>query len=362
MKILHLETGRHLYGGARQVLYLARGLQLRSVEQTLVCPVGSEIEAAAIRHDLPVESVKMAGDADWMLTLRLRRLFRGLEPDIVHVHSRRGADTFGGRAARCADIPAVLSRRVDNPESRVGRRKYRDYDQVIAISRAVHDALTASGIVESLITVVNSGIDPADCQPRQSWERFLEICQLRDDALVVACVAQMIPRKGHADLLDAWPAVATAMPRARLLLFGQGPLQEKLEQRVRGTRHEKTVHFAGFQPDLLGFIGHVNLLVHPAYREGLGIAVLEAQAAGVPVVAYDAGGVPEIVANGVTGRLVTAGDKQALADAVIDLLQDHSGRRNLSRAARSRASAHFGVDQMVEGNLAVYRRVLRARQ
>ena len=137
MRILHVEAGRHLYGGARQVLYLARGLKLRSVEQTLVCPVGSEIEAAAIRHDRPVESVKMAGDADWMLTFRLRRLFRRLEPDIVHVHSRRGADTFGGRAARRADIPAVLSRRVDNPESRVGRRKYRDYDQVIAISRAV---------------------------------------------------------------------------------------------------------------------------------------------------------------------------------------------------------------------------------
>lgn len=118
----------HLYGGARQVLYLLEGLAERGVENLLVVPTGSAVGAKAGSGTARVEYIRMAGDLDLGVILRLYRIIRRESPDLVHLHSRRGADILGGVAARLAGVPALLTRRVDNPESRwlVGA-KYRLY-------------------------------------------------------------------------------------------------------------------------------------------------------------------------------------------------------------------------------------------
>ena len=177
---------------------------------------------------------------------------------------------------------------------------------------------------------------------------------------VVAVVAQLIPRKGHALLLEAWQMIRYRCPDARLLVFGAGPLREELEARVGpGAANEGgTVTFAGFRPDLRAFLGRVDLLVHPASREGLGIGLLEAQAAGVPVVACAAGGVPEAVADGDTGLLVEPGNPLALAEGVIKLLDDPNWRLQLGTAAAARIRAQFSPDRMTEAYIELYREVL----
>ncbi|MFP4607880.1 MAG: glycosyltransferase, partial [Thiohalospira sp.] len=118
MRILHVETGRHLYGGAAQVLYLLEGLARSGCESHLACPADSAIVKAARDAGIPVHDTGRGGDLAPAMALRLRRLLGRLRPDLVHVHSRRGADPWGGLAARWAGVPAVLSRRVDNPEPR----------------------------------------------------------------------------------------------------------------------------------------------------------------------------------------------------------------------------------------------------
>ncbi len=100
MHVLHLESGQRLYGGARQVLYLIDGLADQGVDSTLVCPVGSEIAVAGKSLGLPVRELPMHGALDLGFILRFRRLIGQLEPDVIHVHSRRGGDTMGGLAAR----------------------------------------------------------------------------------------------------------------------------------------------------------------------------------------------------------------------------------------------------------------------
>jgi glycosyltransferase involved in cell wall biosynthesis len=366
---VHVETGRHLYGGPRQVLLLMRGLEARGHCGTLVCAAGSEIESAARELGLTVNSVAMSGDVDAGFAWRLARLLRRLRPDLVHVHSRRGADTFGGLAARLSGIPAVLSRRVDSADPRglsllpqgLGRLKYAQYRCVIAISSCIHDQLAVLGVPASKRRLVRSAVPvvaDAECVSRES---FVSRFRLPADAFSMAIVAQLIPRKGHRFFLEAVAALRDAHPEIRSVLFGMGSLQAELAAQVAALGLDEHVHFAGFEPHLGRWIGHFDLLVHPAEREGLGVGVLEAQAAGVPVVGFRAGGLIEAVADGETGLLVTPGNVAALTAAMRSMIEDDQQRRRFAVAGPGRIRRDFGVEAMVEGNLAVYGEIIDER-
>ena len=113
MRIVHVESGRYLYGGARQVAYLIDALEQRGHDNALICPPGHALAARA--QSATVREVPMHGDLDFGMTGRLRRVFKELDADMVHVHSRRGADLFAGRACELDARAAVLTRRVDSP-------------------------------------------------------------------------------------------------------------------------------------------------------------------------------------------------------------------------------------------------------
>ena len=113
--VAHIELGAHLYGGAQQVLYLLRELSKTEVRSVLICPECSAVGEAAQAAGIDVEAIPYRGDLDWRATKRIREILTRLQVDLVHVHSRRGADIWGGLAARKFGLPCVLSRRVDNP-------------------------------------------------------------------------------------------------------------------------------------------------------------------------------------------------------------------------------------------------------
>jgi glycosyltransferase involved in cell wall biosynthesis len=359
MQVVQLETGRRVYGGARQVLLLARGLQARGVSTTLVCTAGGAVEAAATRAGLPTRPVPMGGDLDLPFVRRFARLLGELSPDLVHVHSRRGGEWLGGRGAARAGVPALLTRRVDRPVGGLlAGLGYRPYRHFVAISAHIRRQLEAAGVSAQRITLIRSAVDAALVEPNWSRERLAREFQLDPGQLLVGCIAQLIPRKGHDILIRAWREVAAACPAARLLLFGQGPLERRLRRAVRTAGVAGSVVFAGFREDLGDFLGRLDLVVHPALEEGLGLAVLEAQAAGVPVVAFRAGGVPEIVADGRSGYLVAAGDAPALAIAMTELLQNADRRRAFAEYAWQFAAREARVADMIAAHLTLYRRLL----
>ena len=146
MRVLHVEGGRHRYGGARQVLYLLDGLAQRGVTNGLICRAGSQMAAAAVGH-AEVFAMPMGGDLDLGLIPRIYFRTLQFDTDVLHLHSRIGADVMGGIAGRLAGGPAVHSRRVDNPESSWGAMlKYRLHDRVIAISEGIGEVLLAGEI------------------------------------------------------------------------------------------------------------------------------------------------------------------------------------------------------------------------
>lgn len=361
MKILHVEAGRHYYGGARQVVHILEGLAARGVDNVLACPQGGAIAQAAAPAARVVE-MPMGGDADALLAWRLARLIRAARPDLVHLHSRRGADTWGGVAARLTGTPCVLSRRVDNPEPPwLVALKYRLVDHVITISEGIRQVLLAEGLAPERVTCVRSAVDAGPYLAPVDPAAFRAEFGLPGDAQVAGMVAQLIPRKGHRYLLAALPALLARFPRLHVLLFGQGPMKGELRAACAAPPLAGRVHLAGFRHDLPRWLGGLDLLVHPADMEGLGVSLLQAGAAAVPIVAARAGGLPEAVAEDVTGLLIPPGDVAALGQAMARFLADPELCRRMGEAGRARILAEFSVEAMVAGNLAVYRRVLEGR-
>lgn len=361
MKILHVESGRHLYGGALQVVFLLRGLQARGDENLLACPPGSAIAEAAGPY-ARVHEIPMGGDLDLKLVRHLRRLIRSERPDLIHLHSRRGSDLWGGIAARLEGTPVVLSRRVDNPEPRwLVRIKYRLYGRVITISERIRDVLIGEGVEPARTVCVHSAVDTEQYRPGcPHRSEFLDRFGLAADERVVAMAAQFIPRKGHRTLLDALPEILCRHPRARFLLFGRGPQKERIGRLVRERDLQDRVVLAGFADDLHRVLPCVDLLVHPASLEGLGVVLLQASACGVPIVAAHAGGIPEVVRHGTNGMLVEPGDSAGLAQAVTRLLDEPDLRTAYGTAGVCIAREHFSLAAMAAGNRRVYLDVLNS--
>lgn len=359
MRVLHVESGRHLYGGALQVLFLLRGLQCLGGEQILVCAQDSAILRTALACADRVHGIPMRGDGDLMLIARLRRIVRNERPDLIHLHSRRGADVLGGIAARLAGVPVIVTRRVDNPEPPwlVGV-KYRLHSHVVTISEAIRQVLLAAGLPPDKVTCVPSAVDSDLYRPQAEHDWFRRTFALAREERTVGMVAQFIARKGHRTLLDAIPLVLRRHPRTRFLLFGRGPEQVAIQRGAEQRGLARHVVFAGFRDDLPRILPCLDLLVHPALLEGLGVALLQAAACGLPVVASRVGGIPEIVRGGENGELVAPGDPEELARAVNRLLADRALAARYGQAGRQRVLRGFSVRAMVEGNAAVYARVL----
>jgi glycosyltransferase involved in cell wall biosynthesis len=359
MKVLHVEAGKHYYGGARQVAYIIEGLAKRGVENLLACPIGAEI-AGAVGTTAQVHQIAMGGDLDLGMPVRLAKLIRTVRPDIVHLHSRRGADLWGGVAAKMAGVPCVLSRRVDNPEARWQvALKYRLFDHVITISEAIREVLLSEGVSPDKVTCVRSSVDAAPYLAPVDGDAFRREFGLPANAIVVGMVAQLIQRKGHFYLLDAITALRRDYPDLRVLLFGKGPLQAELEADITRRALGDIVFLAGFRNDLPKWLGGLDILAHPADMEGLGVSLLQASAAAVPIIASRAGGLPEAVVDGLNGLLIPRGDSAALTAALRRLLDDPALRRQMGAAGRARILAEFSVDAMVSGNLAIYNAVLK---
>ena len=358
----HIELGEHLYGGAQQVLYLLGELSKTEFRSVLICPEHSAVGEAARAAGIEVEAIPYRGDLDWRATKRIGEILTRHQVDLVHVHSRRGADVWGGLAARRLGLPCVLSRRVDNHERAWAvAAKYRLYDHVIAISEGIRDVLIADGLPRGKVSCVRSAVD---------WERFQKPADkaglvsrfhLHDDATVIGIAAQLIPRKGHDVLLEALSGLVARWPNLRVLVMGKGSSESAIREQIRTLNLGRHVQLVGFVEDLEHVLPSLDFLVHPARTEGLGVVLLQAASAGIAVIACDAGGMPEAVIDQETGLLVPPGDAGALTTAIDSLLSEPERAEAFGAKGRERMLASFSLSAMARGNVNVYRAVMAAR-
>ena len=207
--------------------------------------------------------------------------------------------------------------------------------------------------------MIPSGVDTQRYRPDPAArERLRAAFALRADALVVGVVSQLIERKRHSWLFALLPELLRERPELTIVCFGRGPLEGKLLVELAERGLSGRVVLAGFRSDLPSLVPGLDLLAHPAGREGLGLALLEAASAGVPVVACAVGGVPDVVVDGETGVLVPRDDAAALGRALRALLAAPAERARLGTAARLHVERRFDLGKLVAAHHSLYTRVL----
>lgn len=182
---------------------------------------------------------------------------------------------------------------------------------------------------------------------------------LDDKDVAVTCVAEFTSTKNHAFLLAAWRRVVREEPRGRLLLIGNGELQKAMERKVN-VENIPHVRFLGYRSDVPQLLQATDIFILPSRREGLPRSVMEAMAAGKPVVATDVRGSRDLVEHGVTGLLVKLGDVDGLAEALLRLIRDPGLRERLGQAGRAKIQA-YSIDRVIQEMSEIYARYLPKR-
>ena len=364
---LHVDTARTWRGGQNQVLLTVNGLRAIGERAALVAHPDGELRRRAA-EGLDLIPIAPRTEIDLTAAWRLSRAVKRLAPDVIHAHDPHGvamaalALSFGAGASRSGGrAPAlVAARRVDFhlKGNSFSRWKYRQVDCFIAASETIRQMLAADGVAEERTVTVHEGIDVDRVVAAQAVN-IHEAFFLPHGAPVVGNVAALVPHKGQRYLIEAAHLVVQQLSDARFVILGEGELREHLEKQVREHNLEKHVLLPGFRTDVLGCIKAFDLFVMSSVTEGLGTSLLDAMAASRAIVATTAGGIPEIVADGVNGLLVPPRDARALADAIVRALSDAAMRQRLGDAGFARVTERFTVDQMVAATAAVYARVAR---
>lgn len=358
MKILHIEGGAHLYGGSLQVFYLLRELSLKKIDNVLLCPTGSDLSAKSKPY-ASIYELDMKSDLDFFLIKKIINILKKENPDIVHLHSRKVAEIIGAVAAKTCNVPSILTRRVDNKENKLFiHLKYSLYNKIITISHGIKKVLVNQGLNPKKIVCVKSAVDYDLYSKAVDKEAFKNKLNLNTNSFLIGMIAQFIQRKGHEKLIYAVKNLLSEFKNIHVLLYGQGPLFNSIQNLVCDLKIERNFHFMGFVNDLENHIGGLDLVVHPAEKEGLGVSLLQASSAQVPVVATNVGGIPEVIKNNVNGYLIPNNDPVYIVEAIKKLINNYDLRKSFGKNGIQMVKRQFSLRSMVEGNLEVYKEIL----
>jgi sugar transferase (PEP-CTERM/EpsH1 system associated) len=362
-KILHVVDTLGIGGAELSVVKIVERTS-EDFRHVVCCIRNAGAAAPALRaHGVSVIELQQPPGSDWRLMLRIARVCRTVRPQIVH--TRNWGSMEGIIAARLARVPVIVhAEHGFNADDVGGTNRTRNrvrwalapfVDRVVAVSDHLRRWLVDTvGLPPTKVTVVRDGVDTRQFQPLSTRDRLRDLHGYSADEFVIGCVARLDPVKNHLVLLEATRLLAARAANTRLMLVGDGPERPVLERRVAELGLAGKVTFLGNRDNIADLLNTFDVFAIASLFEGTSNAIVEAMAAGLPVVATRVGGNPEVVHDGVTGQLVPVGAAAALAAAIeFYRVNDHT-RRQHGLAGRRRAEQVYSVEQMVSGYLSVY--------
>ncbi|WP_417473665.1 glycosyltransferase [Luteimonas mephitis] len=321
------------------------------------------------RVGVPVVCGGKRAGFDMGVLQRLRETARDLRPVVVHTHNfvpsyYAAAAIAGLRGVVLVNTCHNMGARLAAPRLRaLYRWSVRRTRRVAMVGQQVHERLLALGIAPPARTeVVPNGIPLARHGTAPAARGLArQALGLPDDALVVGCVGRLVEVKNHRLLLEQLPALLANFPPLQLVLIGDGPLAPELQARAQELEVVDQVLMPGARDDVNTLLPAFDVFALPSLTEGLSIALLEACAASLAIVASDVGGNPEVITDGVTGRLVAPTDGTSLRATLADLLGDAALRARLGAAARQWVEANGSVEIMRDRYDAFYAEAMAGR-
>jgi len=349
-------------GAERALVHLVTRLDRTRWEPAVFCLSGPGALVEPLeRARVPVTCFGARGKRDWKVLFRLRRELKNFRPQILQTFLFH-ANFLGRIAAALAGVPHCVSGiRVAERRSRwplwLDRLTNRLVDTNVCVSRAVADfSASEAGLATSKLEVIPNGVDVDAFAGAAPVER--SSLGLPAEARIVLSVGRLDPQKGLTYLIDAAVGLASRFPDVHFVFVGNGPQRRELEGRVASLKLTGRMHFLGWRPDVPGILTLATCLVLPSLWEGMPNVVLEAMAAGLPVVATRVEGVAELVVPGETGILVAARSASELTEGLSQVLSAPERARQMGAAGQERVKALFSWEKMTELYDALYRRLL----
>lgn len=357
MKLLYVTEATGWTGGANQIWLTSQELIKRGHEVRVACAEDAELGQRLTRAGVPVEPFRIRQDYDMWRGRDLARIARARGIDLIHAHHPRAHGLSVMAGYLLGSTPIVVTRRVIFPIKKniFSLLKYRvkRVDRYVAVCLPIVDRLAEVGVDRDRISVIPSGIDVA------RWEavRRARAGVSGRRPWVVTTVGHYAYFKGQDLLLEAAARVIGKVPDVRFRFVGRDTqaLAGPAERAGVGAH----VELLGERADIPELLADSHLFVMPSLSEGIGTALIEASAAGLPVVATDVGGLPEVVENGVTGTLVTPNDPGRLAQAILRCLEDYPAAEAMAERGRERVTGIFSVGAVVGRLLELYEDVRR---
>lgn len=357
IKIMHVVLSLDCGGLEHLVVELSNALN-RGKFCPSICCLDRKGDLGKKAADLGIEVVEMhrKPGVDLALIFKLAHIFWKKKVDIVHTHNP-SAHFYGTLAARLALVPTVINTRhgVGIKAAPVGNALiWRLTNKVIAVSERVRDKLLKNDRLKpgKVITIPN-GVDTEKFESKDIRIKKNDL-GIEETAPLIGIVARLSGEKDHKTLLNAFAIVNQNLHRARLLVVGDGFLRKNLEEICREKGLNGTVLFLGYRDDIPDLLKLMDVFVLSSVSEGLSLTLLEAMAAGKPIVATQVGGNPEVVVDKVTGRLVPPGAPQALAEALMDILTNSDMAREMGLRAQERVKRLFSLPRFVKDHEALY--------
>jgi glycosyltransferase involved in cell wall biosynthesis len=358
MTILHVSSAKSWRGGEQQIAYLLEELAKRGISQEVFCPANTPLADFCKKHNIMHTTYRKRFSVNPLVARQLAKLSSQQNCDLVHLHDSH-AHTFGCMAAALFGMktPLVLHRRVDYPAGNnvFSRWKYNhpQIKAIICVSAFVKAVLENTVREVSKMQVVYSGVD-LNRFTQKKGDILRREFQVPKGHYIVANVAAITEQKDyHTFVRTAAHLVRYGLP-IRFFIIGEGKQRADIERYVAEQGLSKHIVFTGFRKDIAAIFPEIDLLLFTSRKEGLGTTLLDAQGYGVPIVATNVGGIPEIVEAGKTALLAESGDDTSLAEQVRFLLENKDFREGMVEQARQSA-VRFSKEHMAAGVTNIYK-------
>lgn len=368
IKVLHIIGGGEFGGAERHILNLAGAMEPQAAEITVCCLFSAPFVHIASEAGINVLAIPMRHKLDFGVVGKLTSLIRKGAFDLIHTHGVR-ANLLGRLAARQAgkkkvittvhsllerDYPGLLSCLANSWIERLTRGWT---DHFITVSQGLKDQLVSRGVPGNKITVIYNGIVPDEFSPSEEPGAARGKLGFHPGTPLVGIVARLHAVKGHRYFLEAAREVLLQRSDAQFVVVGDGLCRSALEAMACRLGLTGKVVFTGFMEDVRPLMADLDLLVISSLWEGFGLTAVEAMALGVPVVATEVGGLPEVVLHGETGLLAPPANAAALAKSIVWMLEHPGATGEMAKKGEKAVREKFNATVMARRTEELYRRV-----
>ncbi len=358
LHFLHISTAQPWRGGEQQLVYLFEELHQQNIKQTIVCTKKSALEKHCIESGKQFISLQKKGSFDIAFAYQLKKISG--ENSILHVH-----DSHAHTAAVLSSIlfrnkaPIIVSRRVD---FKIGdnflstfKYNYRSVKKIICVSDAIKKIISPEIKDQTKLVTIHDGVDLNKFEiGKISKTKLRSEFTIPDDYYLIGNVAALAPHKDYYTFIDTASILIQKNIKAKFVMIGEGPERKKLEAYIKQKNMSEHIIMTGFRNDIKEILPELDIFLITSETEGLGSSILDAMLCKVPVVATNAGGIPEIIKHHETGLLAPIKNSITLAENIEILISNPELKNKFIKNALNLVNK-FSKENMATKTLEVYK-------